>query len=609
MTDGLAERDFSSSLCLKVIMYSIEWRLKSLWSAMRRHRQSAVPQVTERLEERQLLTIAIQFDYSHDANHFFDDPARRDLLELAGQTIGSQLHDSLLAIAPAAGNTWSLTFTDPTSTSLARISNRTISADTVVVFVGARNIDSLAFGGPGGYSSSGSYAWLDLVAGRGQAGALTTTETDFGPWGGAITFDSGTNWYFGATTDGLVSGKNDFLSVAMHELGHVLGLGTADSWDRYVSGSSFFGPNTSAEYDAGPGPVPLYGDTSHFADGLKEGSQEVAMDPTLTVGTRKLFSPLDFAALKDIGWEVSVTNSGAGGSVPNSPESHTINVMPNVAHTIVIRDDSDPNNNRSQVTIDGVTSSFMNPLTHLIINGGSRNDTISIQSLDPAFAAKIIINGNAGNDRMDASAIAESVQLSGDAGNDTLIGGSGADTIQGGNDLDSLVGNGGNDQISGGAGRDTIVGGHGDDTLDGGSENDNLSGNTGNDSLLGGHGNDLLNGNEDNDTLNGGIGNDTLKGGIGHDALSGYMGNDSLLGEDGDDTLIGGDGNDRLRGGLGNDLLRGSSGDDNLNGETGDDTLSGGNGSGKSRLDVVVAVSGDLVDELFAFSAPWIDAI
>ena len=79
-------------------------------------------------------------------------PARRDLLELAGQTIGGQLHDSLLAITPSSGNTWSLTFSNPSTTSLARISNRTIPADTVVVFVGARNIDSLAFGGPGGYS-------------------------------------------------------------------------------------------------------------------------------------------------------------------------------------------------------------------------------------------------------------------------------------------------------------------------------------------------------------------------------------------------------------------------------------------------------------------------
>lgn len=536
-------------------------------------RQSAIPRVIEQLEQRQLLTISIQFDYSRDKNHFFDDPARRTLLELAGQTIGSQLHDSLWAITPSGRNTWSASFSDPASTSLMSVKNLTVPADTLVVYVGARDIGSLAFGGPGGYSSSGSTAWLDLVSARGQTGALAKTATDFGPWGGAITFDSGANWHFGVTTEGLVNGKYDFLSVATHELGHVFGIGTADSWDRYVTGTSFTGPNTVAEYDIGHGPVPVSTDASHFAEGVSDENHEVEMDPTLRAGLRKQFSSLDFAALKDIGWEVSVRKSGAGRSVLNAPESHTINVLPNVAHTIVIRDDNSPTNGQAQVTIDGVTSSFVSPLKELIINGGSLSDTISIQSLDETFAAKITINGGAGNDRVDASAIAASLRIAGGTGNDTLLGGSGADTIQGGLDNDSLVGNGGDDQINGDAGRDSIVSGTG------------------------------------NDTLLGGAGNDTLQGGIGNDALFGDSGNDSLLGEDGDDTLIGGDGNDRLRGGLGNDFARGSSGDDFVDGETGNDTLSGGSGSGKNRLDTLVSANSDLVDELFAIDTKWISAI
>ncbi len=509
---------------------------QSLRTAKRR-RQMALPRLVEQLEERELLTISIQFDYRRDTNHFFDDPARRSLLESAGQTISSQLHDSLWAITPSGGNTWSASFSDPASATLLNVKNLKVPADTLIIFVGARDIAPLAFGGPGGYSSSGSTTWLDLVSARGQTGALTKTATDFGPWGGAITFDSRTNWYFGETTDGLTNGKNDFLSVATHELGHVFGIGTAASWNHYVSGSSFTGPNSVAEYDAGRGSVPLTDDASHFGEGVSEGSHEVEMDPTLRVGQRKQFSSLDFAALKDIGWEVGLSNGRAGGRVMSSPDSHTITVTPNAAHTIVIRDDNDPHNNRSQVTIDGVTSAFMNPLSELIINGGSKNDTLTIQSLDPSFAAKITFNGNAGNDRADASAIVVPMLLFGGTGNDTLIGGSGSDTLQGG------------------------------------------------------------------------AGNDTLKGGLGNDALSGFSGNDSLLGEDGDDTLFGGDGNDRLRGGLGNDLLRSGLGDDFVDGETGADTLSGGNGSGKNRLDTIVAAMGDLVDELFAFSSTWIDAI
>ena len=150
-----------------------------------RSRRISQSKFAEQLEQRQLLTISIQFDYSRDTSHFFDDPARRTLLELAGQTIGNQLHDSLWAISPSGRNTWTASFSDPASTNLRVVKNLKIPADTLVVFVGARDIGPLAFGGPGGYSSTGSTAWLDLVSARGQVGALTKTATDFGPWGGS----------------------------------------------------------------------------------------------------------------------------------------------------------------------------------------------------------------------------------------------------------------------------------------------------------------------------------------------------------------------------------------------------------------------------------------
>ena len=236
-------------------MRTLSRRLKGLWPAARR--RSGPIRQAEVLEQRQLLTVAIQFDYSRDANHFFDDQARRDILELAGQTLGSQLNDNLLAIAPGGSNSWSVNFTNPSGSGSTTINNLTIPSDTLVVFVGAWSISSLAFGGPGGYSSSGSSAWNDLVAARGQAGVFDSPESDYGPWGGSITFDSDQDWYFGTTPEGQASGQQDFLSVALHELGHVLGVGTADSWDRYVSGLSFTGPNTVAEYDVVASSVPL----------------------------------------------------------------------------------------------------------------------------------------------------------------------------------------------------------------------------------------------------------------------------------------------------------------------------------------------------------------
>ena len=81
-------------------------RLSWLWKSPRPARRHSRPVgQAEFLEDRKLLTVTIQFDYSRDSNHFFDDPARRAILDLAGQTLGSQLFDHLSSITPGNGNT------------------------------------------------------------------------------------------------------------------------------------------------------------------------------------------------------------------------------------------------------------------------------------------------------------------------------------------------------------------------------------------------------------------------------------------------------------------------------------------------------------------------
>lgn len=607
-------------------MRALSWCF-SVWPAVlgrfrrRQGRASARPRV-ESLESRELLTITFQFDYSRDTNHFFSDTARRQVLELAGTTLGNRLDDQLLAITPSGGNTWSLTATDPSTGGTLTLNNPSIPQNTLRVFVGARNMGSLGIGGPGGYSSSGSQAWLNLVAARGQTGMLNNPETDFGVWGGSVSFDNDANWYFGQSASGQGANQHDFYSVALHELGHLLGIGTADSWDNQVIGGFFTGLHAKAEFG---GNVPLLGE-SHFQEGTEDGGQEVAMDPNLLVGTRKLFTDLDFAALADIGWQVN--NSGGGGG---APKTYTINVDPNRAHTIVIQDDGVLSNGRSRLVLDGQTSTFLNPTDTLFVNGGVLNDVITIRSFESTFTAKIVVSAGAGADRVDASTSTFAVSVLGGAGADTLTGGTGKDTLFGGADNDSLTGNDGNDSLFGELGYDKLFAGNGDDVLSGGDGNDSLVGLAGKDTLQGNGGYDTLNGGADadsllggdghdsilgeagNDTLNGGFGNDTLLGGDGRDALSGYAGIDSLMGGNGDDTLIGGAHNDRLFGGVGSDLLRGGTGydfvDGELNGALTGDTVSGGNGAGKDLLDTVVAGAGDLINELFIFNAPWINAI
>jgi Ca2+-binding RTX toxin-like protein len=263
----------------------------------------------------------------------------------------------------------------------------------------------------------------------------------------------------------------------------------------------------------------------------------------------------------------------------------------------------------------------------IVVSGGGGDDTITVLAVNRAGLTAISLDGNGGNDLVDASAAIVGnvkLRLNGDAGEDTLIGSAFDDRIDGGDGDDSLIGNDGDDSMLGGDGADTADGGAGNDTLNGGENNDSLSGGSGDDSIFGGLDNDTLMGDDGNDTLlgqfgddllvggadadslEGSSGTDTLHGGGGHDFLDGGRnndvirgqagddtilgdhgddvidgddGNDEILGGDGDDTIMGGDGNDGIAGGDGNDILKGELGQDTIVGGDGDDLLVGGGSS------------------------------
>ncbi|MCS7271413.1 MAG: FG-GAP-like repeat-containing protein, partial [Gemmataceae bacterium] len=120
-------------------------------------------------------------------------------------------------------------------------------------------------------------------------------------WGGSIAFDSTRNWYFGTDPAGLRSDQLDFYSAAVHELGHVLGIGTAPQWWSQVQGTQFVGRQARSVYG---GPVPLSADRAHWADGVRVNGQASAMSPYLYYGRRVGWSALDQAALYDLGWAV-----------------------------------------------------------------------------------------------------------------------------------------------------------------------------------------------------------------------------------------------------------------------------------------------------------------
>lgn len=281
------------------------------------------------------LTIDVRYDY--DSNGFFDQPGAREALQSAADFLGEMLHDSLDSlIQPGGANTWSATFNHPgTGAPVERPGwMLRIPADTVVVFVGARNLGggTLGVGGPGGFRVNyADPSWYRRVQTRGEVGALLNPARDFGPWGGSISFDLDRDWHF--RTDGRPTGsRSDFVSIALHELLHVLGFGTSDSFDARVFAGAFRGADAMAAWG---GPVPLNPGASHWRDdgscrfplgfdpdgadnvlsttfgsfGRAHGLDQIAlMDPvSCLIGSQRFLqvaTDLDLAALRDIGWEV-----------------------------------------------------------------------------------------------------------------------------------------------------------------------------------------------------------------------------------------------------------------------------------------------------------------
>ncbi|AGA31515.1 beta strand repeat-containing protein [Singulisphaera acidiphila] len=120
------------------------------------------------------------------------------------------------------------------------------------------------------------------------------------------------------------------------------------------------------------------------------------------------------------------------------------------------------------------------------INGASGSNLYS--SIE-----RITIHGLGGNDFINAGSVATALVITGDDGDDVIIGGLGADFLDGGRGNDSINGSAGNDTLYGGEGNDTLTGGTGNDQLFGGDGSDTIVWNNGDNSDLveGGEGTDI----------------------------------------------------------------------------------------------------------------------
>ena len=370
----------------------------------------------------------IEFDYRFDTNGFFNDPARRQALEAAANMWEIYIQDDFPNIAPGVN----ITTENPSTGEIINFYSDA-EVDDLVIFAGARELGLELLGSGSYYFSYQSNSPI----------AVRDMGNFFEPWTGTVTFNSSTNWFFDPTpntTNDIPTGTVDFLSVAVHEIGHILGL---TNGNESLTSTGFF---TGARATAlnGGNPIPLVADLGHVQQGFQIGGVESLMEPTLNGTSRP--TPLDLAMLADIGYAVATEGNDQ---------------------------------------IDGKYYADN-------INGLGGNDTIFGNSAnDTVFGGDgdDLINGNLNNDI-----------LFGNAGNDTIYGGQNDDAIYGGKNDDILFGNLGNDMLFGNLGNDTIYGGKDDDIIYGGQENDFLSGDLGNDILSGDRGNDILIGGAGRDT-------------------------------------------------------------------------------------------------------------
>lgn len=303
--------------------------------------------------------LNVVLDYSLDAangNFFGTTPAAKAAVDAAAADIGAAIVQTLGAVptdiftgvngGSTATLNWSLSYTNPSTGATDTVPTFSFAANTVKIFVGVRPLagTTLGVGGPGGAGVAGGISFSTASENPGAVAAAQASSNASMPRGGgpvmgslsgslggtpytiqygamigslSLDNDSDNNgladsaatlatyWHYDHTT-AVAATKNDMYSVALHEILHSIGFGTAATWTGLHTGATWNGTNATALN--GGTAVGLSADQSHVIDSFTStrlsdgGTQEVVMDPSLTVGTRKLLTQMDLAFLRDIGY-------------------------------------------------------------------------------------------------------------------------------------------------------------------------------------------------------------------------------------------------------------------------------------------------------------------
>lgn len=243
----------------------------------------------------------ITFDYRFDSKGAFDAPERRAALEAAAAEWERIIEEDFEDI-PAGTEVLSRDPESPSEPGQTFVMDEPI--DDLVIFVGFSAPD-----GPGGQlAESFPSAAIGSVSDPALSAKLSERYDgpDYEPWTAWLSFDEDEDWYYDATPetgDDIPAGQIDFISVAMHELGHILGFGTATAFFNLVDGQSqFIGTAAVAAYG---GPVPLTASGFHLDPSVSSDGGRPLMDPSDASGERSTITSLERALFSDLGHQIT----------------------------------------------------------------------------------------------------------------------------------------------------------------------------------------------------------------------------------------------------------------------------------------------------------------
>ena len=313
----------------------------------------------------QAINIKVDYRYDEATTNFFNTQQKKDALQAAADRYSAIITEtlsgaSLTGVPPNTDHR--ISFTHPgtgenfhvsAATSAANdalappncsasttcfVANEyrgpwSIAANDWILYAGGRPLTSAAQGGTG--TGLNFESVFDSGSSHLNRGFRTSGSVNHLPvWGGFVAFDNDSiNWHFDPDTTP-DAGSVDFYSMALHEIGHALGLsGNSTDWNSLSStpiATQFLGPQTLATYNAdnAASVTSLNHESAsnhHWQENAynsrifqnanpklvatvgSDALQDLLMEPTanFTAMVKRFeLTNVDVAALVDIGWSV-----------------------------------------------------------------------------------------------------------------------------------------------------------------------------------------------------------------------------------------------------------------------------------------------------------------